>query len=84
MARVAEYRGSSHDENSGVQEQIDAVVEDKILEALCGADTSEMVKVHSSSCLSKVVCISWQQCVYQRMPADTPDMEKRMYALWQL
>jgi len=28
-----------------VQEQIDAVVEDKILEALCGADTSEMVKV---------------------------------------
>ncbi|DBB03431.1 TPA: hypothetical protein ACH3X3_010791 [Trebouxia sp. C0006] len=27
-----------------LKEQIDAVVEDKILEALCGADTSEMVK----------------------------------------
>jgi len=40
-----------------VQEQIDAVVEDKILEALCGADTSEMVKVPSCSCLSKAFCM---------------------------
>jgi len=36
-----------------VQEQIDAVVEEKILEALCGAESSEMVKVPSCSCFSK-------------------------------
>ncbi len=43
----------SHDEYCGVQEQIDAVVEEKILEALCGAESSEMVKVPSCSCFSK-------------------------------
>ena len=63
-----------------MQEQIDAVVEDKILEALCGADTSEMVKVPSRSCLSKAFCISWQQRMFQMMPVDQPDKGKGAYA----
>ncbi len=56
-----------------LQKQIDAVVEEKILEALCGADSSDMVKVTFSFFLhfnvkQKPVCHAKEQSV---CPEDT-------------